>query len=156
HLNSSRPDWNGVSPGSDSDRVPSICIEIGGLSLPVLTPDEKVPTHRRYAMKYQPQNWKTDFDDDGFIIVEDLIDPPQLLALRDGMDEIAGNFKHLPAQLQEKIFLEREHVKNSPEWYRGKLTPEECGVSVRQIDDLALFDQMFAQLICYPPLLDVL
>ncbi|HJZ79659.1 MAG TPA: phytanoyl-CoA dioxygenase family protein [Pyrinomonadaceae bacterium] len=107
-------------------------------------------------MKYQPQNWKTDFDDDGFIIVEDLIDPPKLLALRDGMDEIAGNFKHLPAQLQEKIFLEREHVKNSPEWYRGKLTPEECGVSVRQIDDLALFDQMFAQLICYPPLLDVL
>jgi ectoine hydroxylase-related dioxygenase (phytanoyl-CoA dioxygenase family) len=55
-----------------------------------------------------------------------------------------------------KIFLEREHVRNNPQWYRGILAPEDCGGAVRQIADLGLFAPLFAELIAYPPLLDVL
>ncbi|MCA1623449.1 MAG: phytanoyl-CoA dioxygenase family protein [Acidobacteria bacterium] len=36
------------------------------------------------------------------------------------------------------------------------LTAEQCGNSVREISDLPLFDSVFARLICYAPLLDVL
>jgi ectoine hydroxylase-related dioxygenase (phytanoyl-CoA dioxygenase family) len=107
-------------------------------------------------MRYEPDKWKKTYQDDGFIIVHDLIDPPTLSALRDGLDKITGNLENLPSPLKEKIFLERDHVKNNPQWYTDLLTPEECGVSVRQIAELALFDTMFAELICYPPLLDVL
>ena len=38
----------------------------------------------------------------------------------------------------------------------GILTPEECGNSVRQIAELGLFDSLFAELICYQPMLDLL
>ena len=107
-------------------------------------------------MKYEPENWRRSYQDDGFIIVPDLIDPLTLRALRDGMDKITGNVQNLPSHLREKLFFERDHVKNSPEWYVNSLTPEECGESVRQIADIALFDSLFAQMICYPPLLDVL
>jgi len=107
-------------------------------------------------MRYEPENWKRAYQDDGFVIVQDLIDPSTLSALLDGMDKITGDPRNLPPHLKEKIFLERDHVKNNPQWYIGSLTPEECGNSVRQIVDLALFDPLFAGLICYPPLLDVL
>jgi len=107
-------------------------------------------------MKYEPEEWKKAYQDDGFVIVQDLIDPSTLSALRDRMDKITGNHRDLPSHLKEKIFLERDHVKNNPQWYTGLLTQEECGDSVRQIADLAQFDPMFAELICYPPLLDVL
>lgn len=107
-------------------------------------------------MKYEPENWRKSYHDDGFIIVRDLIDPPTLGALQDGMDKITGNVQSLPSPLREKLFFEREHVKNSLEWYTNSLTPEACEESVRQIADIALFDSAFARLIGYPPLLDVL
>ena len=107
-------------------------------------------------MKYEPEAWKKDYREDGFVVVQDLLDPTTLSILRDGLQRIIGNLEGLPPQLKEKIFLERDHVKNNPQWYAGILTPEECGNSVRQIDDVALFDTAFAELICYPPLLDVL
>jgi hypothetical protein len=72
------------------------------------------------------------------------------------LEKIAESLDSLPPELKGKLFLERDHVKNNPQWYAGVLTPEECGNSLRQIEDLALFDPVFAELICYPPLLDVL
>jgi len=72
------------------------------------------------------------------------------------MESIAAKLQDLPAHLKEKIFLEREHVRNSSNWYSGSLRPEECGNSIRQIADIAMFDAVFAQLIWYQPLLDVL
>jgi len=107
-------------------------------------------------MKYEPEKWKSAYQNDGFVIVQDLLDPSTLSALVEGMDKVTGNPRNLPPHLNEKIFLERDHVKNNLQWYTGSLTPEECGDSIRQIADLALFDPVFAGLICYPPLLDVL
>ena len=107
-------------------------------------------------MRYEPEAWKKNYMDDGFVIVRDLLDSETLFTLRDGLERITGNLDGLAPELKGKIFLEREHVKNNPQWYAGILAPEACGESVRQIDDLPLFDSAFAGLICYPPLLDVL
>jgi ectoine hydroxylase-related dioxygenase (phytanoyl-CoA dioxygenase family) len=107
-------------------------------------------------MKHEPEVWKKAYQDDGFVIVRDVLDPATLAALREGMDRVTGNLDGLRPRLREKIFLERDHVKNNPQWYAGILSPEQCGTSVRQIADLAEFDPVFAELICYPPLLDVL
>lgn len=107
-------------------------------------------------MKYEPQVWKRAYQDNGFVIVHDLLDSITLSALRDSMEKITGDVQGLSPRLKEKIFLERDHVRNNPQWYTGILTPEECGDSVRQIDDLALFDPAFAELICCQSLLDVL
>jgi ectoine hydroxylase-related dioxygenase (phytanoyl-CoA dioxygenase family) len=107
-------------------------------------------------MRYDPDAWRDSYHEDGFVIIHDLLDSKTLSRLRDGMEKITTDVEKLPARLQEKIFLERDHVKNNPQWYAGILTPEECGTSVRQIADIALFDPVFAELICYEPLLDVL
>ena len=107
-------------------------------------------------MRHEPEEWKRGYREDGFVVVPELLDPATLSTLRERLERVTGNLDALPPGLRGKVFLEREHVKNNPQWYDGVLTPEECGDSVRQIDDLPLFDSAFAELICYPPLLDVL
>lgn len=107
-------------------------------------------------MKYEPEAWENDYRDNGFVVIPDLLDPTTLSILRAGLEKIIGNPDDLPPELTGKLFFERAHVQNNPQWYANILTPEECGNSVRQIEDLALFDTAFAELICYPPLLDVL
>ena len=107
-------------------------------------------------MKHAPQEWRRAFHDDGFVIVEDLLGPALVSRLREGMDRITGGVEGLRPHLKEIIFLERDHVRNNPQWYSGILTPEDCGGAVRQIADLGLFAPLFAELIAYPPLLDVL
>ena len=100
--------------------------------------------------------WRTAYEDEGFVVVRDLLDAATVSGLREGMGRITGNLEALPSHLKEKIFLERDHVKNNLRWYTGILTPDDCGTAVRQIADLGLFDPGFARLIGHPPLLDVL
>jgi ectoine hydroxylase-related dioxygenase (phytanoyl-CoA dioxygenase family) len=107
-------------------------------------------------MKYQPEAWRRAYQDDGFVVVQDLLDQPTLFRMRYEITRIIENLESLPPSLKKKIFFERDHVKNNPQYYAGILTPEECGLAVRQIEDLALFDASFAELICYFPMLDVL
>jgi ectoine hydroxylase-related dioxygenase (phytanoyl-CoA dioxygenase family) len=107
-------------------------------------------------MKHAPEEWRREFHDDGFVIVQDLFDSALLSRLREGMDQITGGVESLRPHRKEKIFLERDHVRNNPQWYSGILAPEDCGGAVRQIADLGLFAPLFAELIAYPPLLDVL
>jgi hypothetical protein len=96
------------------------------------------------------------FQEDGFVVVPKLLEPALLSRLRVGLDGITGNLGALKTHLRGKVFLERDHVRNNPQWYAGALTPDQCGESVRQIADLALFAPAFAEVIYYPPLLDVL
>jgi hypothetical protein len=107
-------------------------------------------------MKHAPQEWHKAYQDDGFVIVGDLLDSALLSDLCESMDRVTGGLAGLPPHLREKIFLERDHVKNNPQWYAGILAPEDCGGAVRQIADLGLFGPAFARLICHPPLLEVL
>lgn len=107
-------------------------------------------------MRYEPNAWAKAYREDGFVVVEDVLSPDLLATLREALMRVIENLDSLPPQLKAKIFFEHQHVKNNPQWYAGVLTPEECGDSVRQIEDLALFDLAFAELIYHPPLLDVL
>src|SRR6516164_2904249 len=107
-------------------------------------------------MQHTPQAWRKAFHDDGFVIVQDLLEPALVSQLRESMDQITEGITSLQPHLQEKIFLERDHVRNNPQWYRSSLAPEDCGSAVRQIADLGLFAPPFAELITYSPLLGVL
>jgi ectoine hydroxylase-related dioxygenase (phytanoyl-CoA dioxygenase family) len=107
-------------------------------------------------MQHAPDEWRSAYQDDGFLIVPDLLDSALVCRLRDGLDRITGDVASLPPRLREKIFLERDHVRNNPQWYTGVLAPEDCGGAVRQVADLGLFAPAFAELICHPPLLEVL
>ena len=107
-------------------------------------------------MKSELDSLKSDFDENGFVIVENLLDLTRVEKLRGKLEKITGNPKSVSEELNGKLFFERQHVQNNLQYYQGILTPEECGESVRQIDDLPLFDSAFADLICYPRLLDVL
>lgn len=107
-------------------------------------------------MKNEFYALKRDFDENGFVIVENLLDAATLENLRVALEKITNNVNSVSPNLAGKFFFEREHIKNNPQYYEGILTAEECGDSVRQIDDLPLFDSAFADLICYPRLLDVL
>jgi ectoine hydroxylase-related dioxygenase (phytanoyl-CoA dioxygenase family) len=106
-------------------------------------------------MKHETELWRKAYLEDGYVIVNDLLDSDTLLKLREAMEKITCNSESLPPSLKDKIFFEREHVKNNASKYPD-LTPEQCGNRVREISDLPLFDSLFAQLICYEPLLDVL
>ncbi len=107
-------------------------------------------------MKKEFDVLKRDFDENGFVIVENLLDAAALKILRVELEKITNNTNSISPNLAGKLFFEREHIKNNPQYYEGILTAEECGDSIRQIDDLPLFDSAFADLICYPCLLDVL
>jgi ectoine hydroxylase-related dioxygenase (phytanoyl-CoA dioxygenase family) len=107
-------------------------------------------------MKHAPQEWRTAFHHDGFVVVQDLIDHVIIFKLRESMDRITGSVDNIRPHLREKIFLERDHVRNNPQWYAGVLAPEDCGGAVRQIADIGRFAPLFADLIAFAPLLDVL
>ena len=107
-------------------------------------------------MQHAPDEWRSAYQDDGFLIVPDLLDSALVSRLRDGLEKITGGVASLPPRLREKLFLERDHVRNNPQWYSGVLAPEDCGGAVRQVADLGLFAPAFAELICHPPLLEVL
>jgi ectoine hydroxylase-related dioxygenase (phytanoyl-CoA dioxygenase family) len=107
-------------------------------------------------MQQTPQAKRRAFQEDGFVVVQDLLEPALVSRLRESMDQITEGIASLRPHLQEKIFLERDHVRNNPQWYRGILAPEDCGSAVRQIADLGLFAPLFAEIIAYRPLLDVL
>ncbi|CAN5780657.1 hypothetical protein BH24ACI1_BH24ACI1_18130 [soil metagenome] len=107
-------------------------------------------------MKNEFDVLKRNFDENGFVIVENLLDTATLENLRVGLENITNNVNSVSPNLAGKLFFEREHIKNNPQYYQGIITAEECGDNVRQIEDLPLFDSFFADSIYYPRLLDVL
>jgi len=107
-------------------------------------------------MKHEPEIWKNAYEADGFLIVPDLLDAVTLSELTYGMAKITASPRDLPAHLRDKIFFEADHVVNNRTWYGDSLAPEDCGESVRQIEDIGLFDTVFTKMIWYPALLDVL
>jgi ectoine hydroxylase-related dioxygenase (phytanoyl-CoA dioxygenase family) len=107
-------------------------------------------------MNREPEAWRRAYLEDGFVVVPDLLDAATLDALRAALAKIVSDVESVPAHLKEKLFFERQHVKNNQQYYAGVLSPEDCGDAVRQIEDLALFDPVFASLIRHEPTLDVL
>ena len=106
-------------------------------------------------MKSQPEDWRKAYQDNGFVVVPGLLGANTLSRLCEGMEQIIGHPERLPVHLRERLFFERDHMRNHPQYYPD-LSPDQCGNSVREIAELPLFDPIFADVLCYPPLLDVL
>ncbi|MCA1623448.1 MAG: phytanoyl-CoA dioxygenase family protein [Acidobacteria bacterium] len=64
-------------------------------------------------MNYEAEIWRKAYADDGYVIIRDLVDSQTLLNLREAMERIIKNPESLPPSLKDKIFFEREHVKNN-------------------------------------------
>ena len=107
-------------------------------------------------MNREPAVWRESYLEDGFVVVPELLDARTLDALRDALAKITGGVESVPPHLKEKLFFERQHVRNNAQYYAGVLTPEDCGDAVRQVEDLALFDPAFERMIYHAPTLDVL
>lgn len=105
-------------------------------------------------MKHEPARWKHDYDRDGYLVVEDCLDKNTLTRLRTALDKITADPDALPPALKRHVQLERDYVKERPQY--NDLAAAQVGKAVRNIMELPLFDPAFAELICHAPLLDVL
>ncbi len=103
-------------------------------------------------MRHQPDVWKADYARDGYLVVEDCLDDKTLAALREAVGRIIDDPEGLPPHLRNHVQLERDYSRDGG----GRPDAGQLGNAVRLIMELPLFDPVFARLICYEPLLDVL
>ena len=105
-------------------------------------------------MEHDPTRWRADFERDGYLVVEDLLDAQTLAMLRAGIDRITADPDALADSLRRHIQFERDYVKRRPD--QNDHAAAQVGNAVRNIMELPLFDPLFGGLIAYEPLLDVL
>lgn len=105
-------------------------------------------------MRHEPEQWKTDYERDGYVVVEDVLSADDLAALREGIETITRDPSALPEHLRRHCHLEAEYARSRPDMNAN--SPEVIGNAVRNIMELPLFDRRFARLIAHAPLLDVL
>jgi ectoine hydroxylase-related dioxygenase (phytanoyl-CoA dioxygenase family) len=105
-------------------------------------------------MVHDVHRWQGGYVRDGFLVVEDAIEPALLTQLRGGIEKITADPEAAPPHLKRHLDFERNYVSRNPRM--NELTAEQVGNALRNIMELPLFDRMFADLICYPPVLDVL
>ena len=107
-------------------------------------------------MIHQPERWKSDYERDGYLVVENLLDPQTLAMLRQEIDTITADPDSLPAHLRRHVQLERDYLSDANRAKYNELGAKAVGNAVRNIMELPLFSQKLAELIAYEPLLDVL
>src|SRR6266498_4839244 len=105
-------------------------------------------------MKRDPERWRSDYQRDGYVVVRDCLDLHSLAQLRRAIETITRDPDSLPDHLKRHIDFERNYVKHRPQY--NELSSEQVGNAIRNIMELPLFDPVFAKLILYEPLLDIL
>ena len=105
-------------------------------------------------MKHEPQQWVSDYQRDGYVVVKECLDPATLNRLREGIEKITRNSHQLTPNLRVHVHYETDFKKLQPD--TNELSEERLGSAVKLIMELPMFDPVFAELILYPPLLDVL
>ncbi len=106
-------------------------------------------------MLYQPDVWREQYNRDGYLVVEDCLDPATLATLKTEIEKITRDPESLPGHLRKHIQMEREYFDSQPH-YNKDTKREDIGLAVRNIMELPLFSRELAELICYEPLLQVL
>lgn len=105
-------------------------------------------------MKHEPAKWKADYDRDGYLVVEDAVDPQTLGELKAGIEEISRDPDALPPRLREHVHMERDYVKQQPHY--NDRSADQVGNAIRNIMETPLFGQPFRDILVYKPILDVL
>jgi len=107
-------------------------------------------------LKHEPKRWQQDYQRDGYLLVEDLVDPDTLGVLRREVEKITADPDSLPPHLRRHVELERDYLQADSQRKYNDLGEAQVGNAVRNIMELPLFSPDLARLIAYEPLLDVL
>lgn len=105
-------------------------------------------------MKQEPQRWRNDYEQNGYVVVENVVEPALLAQMRAQLDRICAAPRRLPEWQQRLIYFEKEYTAKHKQY--NEKSAEEIGDAIRIIMDLPMFDRVFTDLIVYDPLLDVL
>jgi hypothetical protein len=86
-----------------------------------------------HQMTYEPETWKKAYEEDGFVIVQDLVDPATRCALCSTIEKVTSHPQDLPSHLKEKLFLERDHVRNNPNGTAAFSLPKSAGTALGRL-----------------------
>lgn len=101
--------------------------------------------------KPEPDNWRRDYDQAGYLVVENALDATLLSRLRDAVEKIEQAVANdtLPSHLRRGVSLERDRT-------RGLSSGASDSDAISNIMELPLFDPLFRDLIVYDRVLDIL
>ena len=105
-------------------------------------------------MKNEPLRWKRDYEETGYLVVEDCVDPRTLDRMRKAIERITADPDAVHPLLKQHILFERSYSQANPG--HNDLPESQVGNAIKNIMELPLFDPVFAQFIAYEPLLDIL
>ncbi len=100
--------------------------------------------------KPNPEGWRQSYEENGFLVVENVVDPDRLEHLREALERIerAVAADTVPPHLRRWVTLERDRVDRY-------MSPVESQ-TISNIMEVPLFDPVFRDLIIYPRVLDIL
>ena len=98
-----------------------------------------------------PEKWRRDYEESGYLVVENAIDRATLQRLRDASERIETAFQNetLPPHLHSWISIERDRTNVLKTDVVG-------GNTINGVMELPLFDDVFRDFLIYPRVLDVL
>lgn len=98
-----------------------------------------------------PDQWRKDYAETGYLVVENAIDPQTLQEMADALERIEREFKEdtLSPYLKRYISTDRDRV-------RGHKLNAAGSDQISNIMELPIFDRVFRDIIIYPRVLDVL
>jgi len=105
-------------------------------------------------MRKDPQRWTADYRRDGYLVVENLLDPEHIAVLGEALERVCRDVDQLPRPLRRHVQLERDFLQSQPDL--NDVPAAKLGQAVKLVMELPLFDPVFAELIGHPPQLDVL
>ena len=99
----------------------------------------------------EPEVWRRRYDEDGFLLVENAVEPALLQQMRDAVERIEQAFadRTLAPHLRRWVSTERDRT-------RHQRIGEVDSDTIHNIMELPLFDPLFRDLIVYPRVLDLL
>jgi len=105
-------------------------------------------------MRHEPEQWKRQYQRDGYLVVGDVLDADHLAELRGAIDRICEDPESVPPRLRQFLHFEKDFVRHNPKY--NELGAEGVGNALRNIMELPLFAPVFARLIGHEGLLDIL
>ena len=95
--------------------------------------------------------WRRDYAENGFLVVENALEPELAAQMREVMDRIERDFAAgtLPPDLRRNVFTERSRTQH-------QRTGQVDSDVISNVMELPLFDPVFRDLIVHPRVLDIL